>query len=104
MNRRMKFLKSLIVGCLLLQGLSIRPAYSQGTLADYYRAESLRTRLNGLAINVPDRPGWIGTTSRFWYRKSVAGGNEFVLVDAESLTRSPAFDHERLAKSLSAAT
>jgi dipeptidyl aminopeptidase/acylaminoacyl peptidase len=56
-----------------------------------------------LAVNVPERANAIGKTSRFWYRKSVKGGNEFVLVDAETLTKKPAFDHAKLAASLSAA-
>src|SRR5207245_8207607 len=54
--------------------------------------------------NIVDRPTWIGKTNRFWYRKSVKGGNEFVLVDAETLIKKPAFDHEKLAVSLSTAT
>jgi dipeptidyl aminopeptidase/acylaminoacyl peptidase len=77
--------------------------YAQVTQADYERAARLRDKLQGLAINVPERANWIGQTSRFWYRKSVKGGAEFVLVDAETLTKSPAFDHEKLAAALSAA-
>jgi dipeptidyl aminopeptidase/acylaminoacyl peptidase len=77
--------------------------YAQVTQADYERAASLRTKFQRLAVNIVDRPTWIGKTNRFWYRKSVKGGNEFVLVDAETLTKKPAFDHEKLAASLSAA-
>jgi dipeptidyl aminopeptidase/acylaminoacyl peptidase len=76
---------------------------AQGRLADYERANGLRARLQGLAINIPERAGWVGSTSRFWYRKSVKGGDEFVLVDAQTLEKKPAFDHEKLATSLSAA-
>src|SRR5215467_12195383 len=54
-----------------------------------------------LAINVPETANAIPDTSRFWYRKSVKGGNEFVVVDAETLVKRPAFDHERLAAALS---
>ncbi len=51
------------------------------------------------------RPHWIHGDSRFWYRNDLAGGTkEFVLVDAEAGTRSPAFDHGELAASLSLAT
>lgn len=50
-------------------------------------------------------PNWFADNSRFWYRNSLRGGNkEFVLVDAESGTRRAAFDHAKLAESLSAAT
>jgi dipeptidyl aminopeptidase/acylaminoacyl peptidase len=77
---------------------------AQGTLADYQRAQGLREKLQGLAINIPGPVTWIGDSNQFWYRKSVKGGNEFVLVDAEALTRKPAFDHERLAAALDAAS
>src|SRR5215470_6198324 len=77
--------------------------YAQGTLADYERASSLRDKFQGLAVNIPERANWIEKTSRFWYRKSVKGGSEFVLVDAETLAKRPAFDHEKLAASLSSA-
>lgn len=78
-------------------------AYAQGKLADYERANSLRKKFQELAINVPERANWIDKTSRFWYRRSVKGGNEFVLVDAATLVKKSAFDHDKLAASLSAA-
>src|SRR5262245_7130437 len=88
-----------MLGSLLLPSL----IYAQGAQADYERANSLRRKFQGLAVNLPERANWIENTSRFWYRKSVKGGNEFVLVDAESLAKRPAFDHEKLAASLSEA-
>ena len=96
----------LLWGFALVSSLLILPALilAQGTLADYQRADSLRNRIQGLAVNLPGRVTWIDTTSRFWYRKSVKGGNEFVLVDAATLQKKPAFDHQMLADSLSAAT
>jgi dipeptidyl aminopeptidase/acylaminoacyl peptidase len=47
---------------------------------------------------------WIEGTNRFWFQKSVRGGKEFELVDAEALTKNPAFDHQKLARALSAAS
>jgi dipeptidyl aminopeptidase/acylaminoacyl peptidase len=88
--------------CALLVICSV--AHAQGTVADYERALALRNKLQVLAVNIPERANWIDKTSRFWYRRSVKGGNEFVLVDAETLAKKPAFDHERLALSLSAAS
>ena len=76
---------------------------AQLTEADYQRANGLRNKLQGLAINIPGPVNWVSGTNKFWYRKSVAGGNAFVLVNAETLSKSPAFDHEKLAASLSAA-
>jgi len=76
--------------------------YAQGTLADYQRAGTLRTRYQAAALNIPETPSWLDK-GRFWYRKSVAGGHEFVMVDAATGAKAPAFDHEKLAASLSKA-
>ncbi|MFZ2052640.1 MAG: DPP IV N-terminal domain-containing protein [Candidatus Aminicenantales bacterium] len=77
---------------------------AQGTQVDYERASSLREKTQFLALNAVDRAGWIEKTSRFWYRRTVKGGYEFDVMDAQSLAKKPAFDHQRLAASLSAAS
>ncbi|GBC77273.1 Prolyl tripeptidyl peptidase [bacterium HR08] len=77
---------------------------AQGMRADYERAFALRERLEGLALNIVDNIEWIENAPRFWYRRTVKGGHEFILVDAETLTKRPAFDHARLAAALSSAT
>src|SRR5262245_9253941 len=104
-GRKAKLVKVVLTSVISLSMLlsSTSAAFAQGTSADYQRATNLRL-LQALAVNIPERANWIGSTSRFWYRKSVRGGEEFVLVDAEALTKKPAFDHERLAASLSAAS
>lgn len=79
-------------------------AAAQGILADYQRATGLRERYENLAINVPGPATWIEKTNRFWYRRSVKDGNEFVMVDADTQQKRPAFDHEKLAASLSKET
>ncbi|HEX4946831.1 MAG TPA: DPP IV N-terminal domain-containing protein, partial [Blastocatellia bacterium] len=73
---------------------------AQGTHADYERANGLREKYSNLAVNVPVRVNWIGTTPRFWYAKLVKGGTEFVVVNAETLEKKPAFDHAKLAETL----
>ena len=46
-------------------------------------------------------PHWIAGTAKFWYRNDLAkGGKEFVIVDANAGTRTPAFDHAIIAKAL----
>jgi dipeptidyl aminopeptidase/acylaminoacyl peptidase len=77
-------------------------AQAQGTVADYQRAMGLREKVQGLAVNVPEPATWIEKTNRFWYRKSVKGGNQFVVVDATTAQKQPAFDHEKMAASLTA--
>jgi dipeptidyl aminopeptidase/acylaminoacyl peptidase len=86
-----------------LVAFTLLPLSAQVTRADYERAASQRTRYQNLAVNVVDRVAWIEGTDHFWYRKSIAGGNEFVWVDAASATKRPAFDHEKLAAGLSEA-
>jgi dipeptidyl aminopeptidase/acylaminoacyl peptidase len=60
----------------------------------------LREKLTNLVPNIPERPAWVEKTSRFWYRKSVQGGFEFNLVDAATLKKRVAFEHQRLAAAL----
>ncbi len=80
--------------------VSAIPVSAQGTRADYDRAFGLREKWQGLAVNLPDRPSWIERTNRFWYRKTVPGGYAFIVVDAASLSKAPAFDQEKLAAAL----
>jgi hypothetical protein len=73
-------------------------AAAQGTRDDYRRAERfLPESIKQLAYDGVVTPHWIGKTSRFWYLKEGPAGKEFVLIDAASATREPAFDHAKLA-------
>jgi dipeptidyl aminopeptidase/acylaminoacyl peptidase len=76
---------------------------AQGTVADYQRAMTLRTRYDNLVPGVPDQPRFIEKTNRFSYRRTVKGGHEFVLVDAATGERQPAFDHVKIAAALATA-
>jgi len=76
------------------------PALAQVTTEDYARAESfLPENVQGLTLNFTVDVHWSG--ERFLYERDTAEGSEFVLVDARRGTSEPAFDHERLAESLS---
>lgn len=77
---------------------------AQAIREKYQRAANLRNELSSLALNLPERPNWIGQSSRFWYRKTVSGGFEFLIVDAATLARKPAFDHQKLAAALEKTT
>jgi dipeptidyl aminopeptidase/acylaminoacyl peptidase len=91
-----------LMGC----ALSLWPAMAaaQVTKADYDRAQSLRDQYEALAVNVADAPTWLGTTHRFWYRRTRPDGFEFVVMDADTRQKQPAFDHARLADALSNAS
>ena len=72
------------------------------TADDYARAERfLGYNANPLMFRATVRPRWLAD-DRFWYRVTVPGGAEFILVDPARATREPAFDHARIATTLSA--
>jgi dipeptidyl aminopeptidase/acylaminoacyl peptidase len=79
-------------------------ARAQGTPADYERANGLRARYESAAIDIAGPATWIGNTNRFWYRKLSRGASEFIIVDAQTLQKRPAFDHQKIAASLSKIT
>jgi len=74
------------------------------TVKDYQNAES---QMGYNTQKYVDRgnvnPNWM-PGDKFWYRVLTPTGSEFVLVDAVKGTRTVAFDHEKLAASLSTAT
>jgi dipeptidyl aminopeptidase/acylaminoacyl peptidase len=95
-------MKRLIVAAAVLG--STAPLLAQGTQADYERALGLRKRYESLVGNAAEAQHWIGRTHRLWYRRSVKGGHDFILVDADTRAKQPAFDHQRLADALGSAT
>jgi len=74
------------------------------TADDYARAEQfLSYNTTPLVLRAGVTPHWL-PDGRFWYRLTIAEGAEFVLFDPDKSERSPAFDHARLATSLSTAS
>ena len=66
----------------------LRLPLAQVTTADYQRAQSLRQQYESAAVFVPDAPTWINGTHRFYYRRTLANGFEFVMVDADTRQKS----------------
>jgi dienelactone hydrolase len=92
----MVFLLFLFVGC--------ESGKEQVTSADYQRAERfLASHTTPLVHNVASGFTWLDD-DRLTYRLAVDGGNVFMLADPSSGEKNHAFDHERLAQSLSEAT
>ena len=77
---------------------------AQTTIADYERAVGLRERFEAPALvtNLAGEFTWL-PSGKLLYRKSVAGGHAFVLVDPATREKRPAFDHARLATALGSA-
>src|SRR5262245_6688261 len=84
--------------------LAAAPLRAEVGRADYERALSLRDRYQNASTGVADAATWLRGKDRFFYRRSVKGGHEFVMVDADTQQKRPAFDHERLAAALAKAT
>ena len=83
-------------------GLTAWDSNSQAVTAeDYQRAEAfLSTTTNALVYNANVEPHWM-VDDRFWYANRTRIGTEYVLVDPGDASRSPLFDHEGMAESLS---
>jgi dipeptidyl aminopeptidase/acylaminoacyl peptidase len=74
------------------------------TAEDYKHAESFmgynsQQFIDRLNVNPQWLPG-----DKFWYRILIPNGSEFILIDPAKQTRTAAFDQQRLAMALSAAT
>jgi dipeptidyl aminopeptidase/acylaminoacyl peptidase len=88
---------------LTVSGLA-QTGWGQVTLSDYDRAFNLQKKYSSLVLNQPDAPVWLHDRDQFLYRTSVEGGHGFVIYDAATLTRHPAFDQSKLASALDAAS
>ena len=74
------------------------------TADDYSRAEHFLSETTApLVTGSGVQPRWLDD-GRFWYRSTTAQGGQFVLVDPARKTRVSAFDHQRIATSLSDAS
>ncbi len=91
----------------LLAAALVRGALAQAppalTADDYARAERfMGYNTAPLVSGATVRPTWL-SGDRFWYRNTIPGGAEFILVDPARRTRVRAFDHEGVAAALSRA-
>src|SRR4051794_13083209 len=79
-------------------------AAAQGTKADYERSANLERQWRGKVFGDKVEAHWLPGGDGFWYRNVLPGGKRaFVHVDAVRGTRSPAFDHAKLAAALGTA-
>lgn len=85
--------------------ISVSAVFGSGiSETDYKRADEFGEKAKTLVYKTKIEPHWFADNTKFWYRNDLADGKEFVLVDTEKSTRLAAFDHEKLAQSLSEAT
>src|ERR1035441_3755539 len=100
-NRNLSLTLTLALGAAALPGLAQTRVV---TADDYTRAEKfMGNGMGALVSRSGVRPVWLAD-ERFWYRNTTAEGSEFVLVDPAKGTRELAFDHAKLAATLSTAS
>lgn len=100
----MRYRSELTLSVLAVLGLGVTNAQAQISADDYARAERLlEWNASKLVFNTPVDPEWL-EGDRFWYRKQVPNGHEFIYVDPSADVRRPAFDHAKLAAALTTAS
>jgi len=79
-----------------------QPATSADSmLARYQRAAEIQAaNAHRWILNESIVPHWIPGRDRFWYKRELAEGHVFTLVDAATGAKAAAFDHAHLAKAL----
>ncbi|MFV0592118.1 MAG: DPP IV N-terminal domain-containing protein [Draconibacterium sp.] len=91
--------KQIILALLFLFEISAFDLSAQLTRDDYQKADSV-LKLNDLVYNQVTRINWIDSTSTCWYSIKTREGIEYKFVDAETATKSPAFNTQKLVEAL----
>ena len=79
-------------------------AWSQGTVEDYKRAYSVRSKMSGKILHGDVRAHAIEGTHKFWYSETGTEGANYKLVDCETAEVSDLFDKSELCSQLSEKT
>ena len=102
MTRLHQLIHAVLIALLLTLTTSVT---AQTTRPDYQRADSLRGRTRNKVFRDNVKANWAEDGTQFWYRVDTAGNqHRYYRVDTETGERKPAFDHDKLAKSLSKAS
>jgi dipeptidyl aminopeptidase/acylaminoacyl peptidase len=99
-----KYLLSFAAASFFVSAVAEAQQLPARTAQDYAQAERfLSYNTQALIDHSAGSANWLAG-DRFWYRVLTAQGSEFILVDPARKTRTPAFDHARLATALAAAS
>ncbi|WP_316785190.1 S9 family peptidase [Pedobacter frigiditerrae] len=99
-------MKSILLSCFTFLFLfsNSSDGKAQGKIEDYQRAELFNGLIQNKIYHAPTNIKWLVDKKQYFYNILTAKGTEYLLVDANSLTQSSAFDQERLATALSSLT
>lgn len=75
-------------------------SFAQGTLAEYKKSIAIDSLFKNKIYNTPKVFRWVGN-DYFWYINPIAKGKEYWVFDTQQQKQHLAFDHSRLATSLS---
>jgi hypothetical protein len=90
------FVTDFILVMIISQAISL----AQVTRADYKRADSLNKWVSGKVYYGSVKPLWIGNSSCFLYDNLTPDGIDYIIVNANNLTKRKAFDQNKFARSL----
>ncbi|RYY31146.1 MAG: S9 family peptidase, partial [Chitinophagaceae bacterium] len=97
-------IKHLITATMIASALTASAQKDSLSSKEYERAEKfLAYNTESLVSRNNVRPVWL-PGDKLWYMVTSEKGNEFILVDAAKKTRTPAFDHTKVAAALGKAT
>lgn len=91
-----------VAAAALMMGVS-PVAATAAEVSAYEHAIGLRQAWSGLTRDIAEPAQWLEGTHLYIYRKSVDGGFEFILANADTGEKKVAFDHDRLARAFNAA-
>jgi dipeptidyl-peptidase-4 len=94
-----------VLACLV--GTLTRPCHGQSanSRVDVPQIAQQRSERTRRVYRDRVKPNWFANSTKFWYRNDLAeGAKEFVLVDAMSGVREPAFDHQAVANAIGRGT
>ena len=57
----------------------------------------MKAKYEAAVVDIAGAATWIGNTHRLWYRKLSRGMNVYTILDADSLEKRTAFDHDMIA-------
>ncbi|MCJ7447343.1 MAG: S9 family peptidase [Bacteroidales bacterium] len=84
--------------------LSQTISFSQGIADDYKRADDLARITMSKVFYGNVRPSWIGNTGNLFYENLTPDGTEYLIVNAISKSKKPAFDQKRFVTAFESAT
>ncbi|WP_417360596.1 DPP IV N-terminal domain-containing protein [Galbibacter sp.] len=86
--------------CVSLTLLFVVTTSAQGSLEDYKRSVAVDSLFKNTVYNSPKDFHWLNDQV-FWYMNNTKKGLRYIKINAKSNTRSMAFDHSKMANSLS---